>query len=81
MFGTCHQHIHAPAPQGTAHGKRVQANQGAKNHAVILPDADKEVIAESSLWAGGEGLCERVGRRMDIWSRGSTVKMDGWMDG
>lgn len=27
---------------GTSHGKRVQSNQGAKNHAVILPDADKE---------------------------------------
>lgn len=27
---------------GTRHGKRVQANLGAKNHAVILPDADKE---------------------------------------
>lgn len=27
---------------GTKHGKRVQANLGAKNHATILPDADKE---------------------------------------
>jgi malonate-semialdehyde dehydrogenase (acetylating)/methylmalonate-semialdehyde dehydrogenase len=27
---------------GTASGKRVQANMGAKNHAVVLPDADKE---------------------------------------
>lgn len=26
---------------GTAHGKRVQANLGAKNHAVVLPDANK----------------------------------------
>jgi malonate-semialdehyde dehydrogenase (acetylating)/methylmalonate-semialdehyde dehydrogenase len=28
--------------KGTKHGKRVQANLGAKNHATILPDADKE---------------------------------------
>jgi malonate-semialdehyde dehydrogenase (acetylating)/methylmalonate-semialdehyde dehydrogenase len=27
---------------GTKHGKRVQSNMGAKNHAIILPDADKE---------------------------------------
>jgi|UniRef100_A0A8J9S4K0 malonate-semialdehyde dehydrogenase (acetylating)/methylmalonate-semialdehyde dehydrogenase len=27
--------------QGTAHGKRVQSNMGAKNHAVVLPDADR----------------------------------------
>eukprot|EP00475_Leptophrys_vorax_P010552 TRINITY_DN17124_c0_g1_i4.p1 TRINITY_DN17124_c0_g1~~TRINITY_DN17124_c0_g1_i4.p1 ORF type:complete len:380 (-),score=114.12 TRINITY_DN17124_c0_g1_i4:34-1173(-) len=28
--------------RGTGTGKRVQANLGAKNHAVILPDADKQ---------------------------------------
>ena len=28
--------------QGCHYGKRVQSNMGAKNHAVILPDADKE---------------------------------------
>lgn len=33
------EHIHA---SGSAHGKRVQANLGAKNHATIMPDADKE---------------------------------------
>ncbi|KAM0276644.1 hypothetical protein ACHAQH_006553 [Verticillium albo-atrum] len=27
--------------RGTAKGKRVQANLGAKNHAILLPDADK----------------------------------------
>ena len=25
---------------GSLHGKRVQSNMGAKNHAVVLPDAD-----------------------------------------
>lgn len=28
--------------RGSANGKRVQANLGAKNHAVIMPDADKD---------------------------------------
>lgn len=28
--------------RGTSNGKRVQANLGAKNHATILPDANKE---------------------------------------
>lgn len=28
--------------QGSHYGKRVQSNMGAKNHAVVLPDADKE---------------------------------------
>jgi len=27
---------------GSHHGKRVQSNMGAKNHAVVLPDADRE---------------------------------------
>ena len=27
---------------GTHHGKRVQSNLGAKNHAIVLPDADRE---------------------------------------
>lgn len=27
---------------GSEHGKRVQCNMGAKNHAIIMPDADKE---------------------------------------
>lgn len=31
-------YIHAT---GSAHGKRVQANLGAKNHGVVLPDANK----------------------------------------
>ena len=32
--------------RGTATGKRVQALGGAKNHAVVLPDADPEVAAD-----------------------------------
>ena len=33
------QHVYS---RGCAAGKRVQANQGAKNHAVVMPDADFE---------------------------------------
>jgi malonate-semialdehyde dehydrogenase (acetylating)/methylmalonate-semialdehyde dehydrogenase len=36
----------------TAHGKRVQALGGAKNHAVVLPDADLELTADSLISAG-----------------------------
>lgn len=32
------RHIHT---RGTANGKRVQANMAAKNHAAVMPDADK----------------------------------------
>ena len=31
---------------GTQHGKRVQALGGAKNHAVVMPDADMELAAD-----------------------------------
>ncbi len=35
--------------QGSAHGKRVQALGGAKNHAVVMPDADMEQAADALL--------------------------------
>lgn len=31
---------------GTSHGKRVQALGGAKNHALIMPDADMDMVAD-----------------------------------
>jgi len=37
---------------GSAHGKRVQALGGAKNHAVVLPDADLELAADGLVSAG-----------------------------
>eukprot|EP00922_Rhytidocystis_sp_ex-Travisia-forbesii_P054815 GHVS01081205.1.p1 GENE.GHVS01081205.1~~GHVS01081205.1.p1 ORF type:complete len:602 (+),score=89.24 GHVS01081205.1:171-1808(+) len=44
--------------QGTKHGKRVQANMGAKNHGVIMPDADKEdalnMICNAAFGAAGQ---------------------------
>ncbi|MCJ1306428.1 hypothetical protein MMC25_000070 [Agyrium rufum] len=44
--------------RGSANGKRVQANLGAKNHAALLPDADKEhalsAIAGAAFGAAGQ---------------------------
>ena len=44
--------------QGTAHGKRVQALGGAKNHAVVMPDADlagaTEAIVGAAYGSAGE---------------------------
>jgi malonate-semialdehyde dehydrogenase (acetylating) / methylmalonate-semialdehyde dehydrogenase len=37
---------------GAAHGKRVQALGGAKNHAVVLPDADIAFAADAIIGAG-----------------------------
>lgn len=37
--------------RGTASGKRVQANLGAKNHGTILPDADKEATLNAMVGA------------------------------
>ncbi|CAK7233127.1 aldehyde dehydrogenase (NADP(+)) ald6 [Sporothrix bragantina] len=37
--------------KGSAHGKRVQANLGAKNHAVSLPDCDKNHFINSVVGA------------------------------
>jgi len=43
----------------TAHGKRVQALGGAKNHAVILPDADIDLAADAMINAGFGSAGER----------------------
>ncbi|KZP10557.1 Methylmalonate-semialdehyde dehydrogenase [Athelia psychrophila] len=37
--------------RGTQNGKRVQANMGAKNHAVIMPDANKNLALNSIIGA------------------------------
>ena len=44
---------------GAAAGKRVQALGGAKNHAVILPDADLDLAADSMVNAGFGSAGER----------------------
>jgi len=49
------EHIH---DRGTKNGKKVQANLGAKNHATILPDANKEAtlnaLAGAAFGAAGQ---------------------------
>jgi malonate-semialdehyde dehydrogenase (acetylating)/methylmalonate-semialdehyde dehydrogenase len=44
---------------GTAHGKRVQALGGAKNHALVLPDADVEMAADAVVSAAYGSAGER----------------------
>ena len=50
-FSRTYKHAHLPGGdpagkhiynRGSANGKRVQCNMGAKNHGVIMPDANKE---------------------------------------
>ncbi|MDT5065850.1 MAG: malonate-semialdehyde dehydrogenase (acetylating) / methylmalonate-semialdehyde dehydrogenase [Mycobacterium sp.] len=80
---------------GTAAGKRVQALGGAKNHAVILPDADLDLAADAMVNAGfgsaGErcmaiSACVAVGPIADdlvakITERTTTLKIgDGTKD-
>jgi malonate-semialdehyde dehydrogenase (acetylating)/methylmalonate-semialdehyde dehydrogenase len=44
---------------GTSHGKRVQALGGAKNHMVVLPDADVEMAADAAVSAAYGSAGER----------------------
>ncbi len=44
---------------GTANGKRVQALGGAKNHMVVLPDADLDMAADAAVSAGYGSAGER----------------------
>ncbi|WP_243082006.1 CoA-acylating methylmalonate-semialdehyde dehydrogenase [Streptomyces sp. 891-h] len=50
------RHVYAT---GTANGKRVQALGGAKNHAVVLPDADLDQAADAVVNAGFGSAGER----------------------
>jgi len=44
---------------GTKHGKRVQALGGAKNHMIVLPDADIEMAADAAVGAAYGSAGER----------------------
>ena len=44
---------------GTAHGKRVQAMGGAKNHAIILPDADLDRVVDDLIGSAYGSAGER----------------------
>ena len=51
---------------GSKHGKRVQALGGAKNHMLVLPDADLELVADSAINAGfgSAGVANKSSRAM-----------------
>src|SRR5690606_18535302 len=44
---------------GTRNGKRVQALGGAKNHMIVLPDADMDLAADAAVSAGYGSAGER----------------------
>ncbi|WP_241661369.1 CoA-acylating methylmalonate-semialdehyde dehydrogenase [Thermomonospora catenispora] len=50
------RHVYATAAR---HGKRVQALGGAKNHMVVLPDADLDLAADAAVSAGFGSAGER----------------------
>ena len=50
------EHVYRTA---SAHGKRVQALGGAKNHMVVMPDADTEVVSKALLGAAYGSAGER----------------------
>ncbi|MGH6890538.1 MAG: CoA-acylating methylmalonate-semialdehyde dehydrogenase [Rhizomicrobium sp.] len=50
------EHVYS---RGTARGKRVQAMGGAKNHAVVLPDADLDQVTNELIGAGYGSAGER----------------------
>ncbi|HKF48058.1 MAG TPA: CoA-acylating methylmalonate-semialdehyde dehydrogenase [Terracidiphilus sp.] len=73
------QHVYA---RGSASGKRVQCQGGAKNHVVVLPDADREtttkIIADSAFGCAGQrclavSVTVAVGEAKD-WFRDSIAE-------
>jgi malonate-semialdehyde dehydrogenase (acetylating) / methylmalonate-semialdehyde dehydrogenase len=58
---------------GTKHGKRVQALGGAKNHMVVLPDADIEMAADAAISAGYGSAGERCMAIATIVAVGSVA--------
>ena len=81
--------------EGTAHGKRVQSNLGAKNHAVVLPDADKDATLKAVVGAAFGAAGQRcmalsalvlVGEAQawlpDLVEQAAKLKVGpGWQDG
>jgi malonate-semialdehyde dehydrogenase (acetylating) / methylmalonate-semialdehyde dehydrogenase len=59
--------------KGTAAGKRVQALGGAKNHMVVLPDADLDLAADAAVSAGFGSAGERCMAVSVLVAVGSTA--------
>eukprot|EP00943_MAST-04B_sp_MAST-4B-sp1_P007076 g7076.t1 len=79
--------------RGTKQGKRVQANMGAKNHASVLPDADKEgclnAIIGAAFGAAGQrcmalSTCLFIGEASsfieDLKEKTAALKVGNGMD-
>lgn len=64
---------------GTAHGKRVQANGGAKNYVVVLPDADipktVEAVMNAAFGCAGE-RCMAGSSLLTVGDRGKKLLPD-----
>jgi malonate-semialdehyde dehydrogenase (acetylating) / methylmalonate-semialdehyde dehydrogenase len=58
---------------GTKHGKRVQALGGAKNHMLVLPDADVSMAADAAVSAGYGSSGERCMAVATIVAVGSVA--------
>ncbi|MCW2747995.1 MAG: methylmalonate-semialdehyde dehydrogenase, partial [Nocardioidaceae bacterium] len=62
--------------RGTANGKRVQALGGAKNHAIIMPDADVEFAADhlaaAAFGSAGE-RCMAISAAVAVGSAGDAI--------
>jgi len=62
--------------RGTAHGKRVQALGGAKNHAVVLPDADVDFASDhlvaAAFGSAGE-RCMAISAAVTVGDAGDSV--------
>jgi malonate-semialdehyde dehydrogenase (acetylating)/methylmalonate-semialdehyde dehydrogenase len=62
--------------RGTANGKRVQALGGAKNHAIVLPDADMEFaahhLAAAAFGSAGE-RCMAISAALAVGSAGDHL--------
>jgi malonate-semialdehyde dehydrogenase (acetylating)/methylmalonate-semialdehyde dehydrogenase len=59
--------------RGTKHGKRVQANLGAKNHATIMPDADKDATINAIIGAAFGAAGQRCMALSTVIFVGDTV--------
>ncbi len=89
FVGSCHvgEHVYHLA---STHGKRAQCMMGAKNHAVVMPDANKEQTLNALVGAGFGAAGQRcmatsvavvVGKAKewipDIVAKAKTLKVNG----
>lgn len=66
--------------EGTAHGKRVQSNLGAKNHAVVLPDADRRATCKAVAGAAFGAAGQRCMALSTLIVVGNEVQQQDFID-